>query len=226
MAFSICTCLGSMTCATSASSASPPRRQRMTNTIATTTRPTTPTPQKASMRLRASGEGATDGTIWGRSTAADCTLMSGRAREGGAWELVGGGAELPTEARASCGTAGAPTVKAPPHCGQRTVTGKEWATCSNIRQVGQAHWTDDIEPPPSQPLRRCPAGNPSPQPPPRNGEGEQDKALFFSPSPVRGGGWGEGFSTEHVATLPGVPYLVWKPPRGRGLRLDLCSRRR
>ncbi len=37
--------------------------------------------------------------------------------------------------------------------------------------------------------------NPSPQPPPRNGEGEQAKQyLFFSPSPLRGGGWGEGFS--------------------------------
>src|SRR6266545_6230523 len=37
----------------------------------------------------------------------------------------------------------------------------------------------------------CLGENPSPQPPPRNGEGEQAKQpLFFSPSPGRGGGWG------------------------------------
>ena len=35
------------------------------------------------------------------------------------------------------------------------------------------------------------AGNPSPQPPPRNGEGVQGTSS--SPSPLRGGGWGEGF---------------------------------
>src|SRR6266545_178000 len=42
---------------------------------------------------------------------------------------------------------------------------------------------------------QCRCENPSPQPPPRDGEGEQAKQyLFFSPSPCRGGGWGEGFS--------------------------------
>src|SRR6266545_3360739 len=35
--------------------------------------------------------------------------------------------------------------------------------------------------------------NPSPQPPPRNGEGVKNNALSGSPSPLRGGGWGEGF---------------------------------
>src|SRR6266545_3467781 len=45
----------------------------------------------------------------------------------------------------------------------------------------------------------CSVENPSPQPPPRSGEGEQaERRLFFSPSPLRGGGWGEGFSTEHT----------------------------
>jgi hypothetical protein len=42
--------------------------------------------------------------------------------------------------------------------------------------------------------------DPSPQPSPRSGEGEQDRssgrpdnsAVFFSPSPLRGGGWGKG----------------------------------
>src|SRR6266498_3257155 len=39
----------------------------------------------------------------------------------------------------------------------------------------------------------CSVENPSPQPPPRSGEGEQaERRLFFSPSPLRGGGWGEG----------------------------------
>src|SRR6516165_9357239 len=32
--------------------------------------------------------------------------------------------------------------------------------------------------------------DPSPQPPPLRGEGKKDR--FFSPSPRRGGGWGEG----------------------------------
>src|SRR5207248_3815243 len=34
--------------------------------------------------------------------------------------------------------------------------------------------------------------DPSPQPPPRSGEGES----YFSPSPLRGGGWGEGSTGE------------------------------
>src|SRR6266545_1843444 len=43
----------------------------------------------------------------------------------------------------------------------------------------------------------CSVENPSPQPPPRSGEGEQaERRLFFSPSPLRGGGWGgRGFRT-------------------------------
>src|SRR6266545_6827704 len=46
---------------------------------------------------------------------------------------------------------------------------------------------------------QCRCENPSPQPPPRDGEGEQAKQyLFFSPSPLRGGGWGEGFSVVSV----------------------------
>src|SRR6266511_6365267 len=45
--------------------------------------------------------------------------------------------------------------------------------------------------------RFCFVENPSPQPPPRNGEGEKKKRrLACSPSPLRRGGWGEGFSTE------------------------------
>src|SRR5262249_20925111 len=38
--------------------------------------------------------------------------------------------------------------------------------------------------------------NPSPQPPPRSGEGEQ--RLSFSPSPLRGGGRGEGLSGQRT----------------------------
>src|SRR5262245_57378612 len=44
--------------------------------------------------------------------------------------------------------------------------------------------------------RSCGKGglDPSPQPPPRSGEGEQEGLCLFSPSPFRGGGWGEGSS--------------------------------
>src|SRR5262245_41431665 len=38
--------------------------------------------------------------------------------------------------------------------------------------------------------KRTPGPNPSPPPPPLQGEGEQ--RLSFTPSPLRGGGWGEG----------------------------------
>src|SRR5205085_7941015 len=43
------------------------------------------------------------------------------------------------------------------------------------------------------PVRRSEGrrSNPSPQPPPRSGEGEKNR--FCPPSPLRGGGWGEGF---------------------------------
>src|SRR5262245_1122564 len=40
--------------------------------------------------------------------------------------------------------------------------------------------------------------NPSPQPPPRSREGEKDS--FCAPSPLRGGGWGEGFSPAILRT--------------------------
>src|SRR5262249_54736424 len=43
--------------------------------------------------------------------------------------------------------------------------------------------------------------NPSPQPPLRFGEGEQN--LSCSPSPLRGGGWGEGFGTRPSHLLAG-----------------------
>src|SRR6266542_2993065 len=43
---------------------------------------------------------------------------------------------------------------------------------------------------------------PSPPPPPRNGEGEKKKRCpACSPSPCRGGGWGEGFSTQRDESL-------------------------
>jgi len=48
--------------------------------------------------------------------------------------------------------------------------------------------------------------HPSPQPPPRSGEGEQDNPLLFSPSPLRGGGWGEGFSEPRLTEA--VPMIV------------------
>src|SRR6266536_3702711 len=66
--------------------------------------------------------------------------------------------------------------------------------------------------------------NPSPQPPPRNGEGEQaTRYLFFSPSPLRGGGWGEGFPTKQVsATLPssrGSPLPPQQPTEAASVLL-------
>src|SRR5437763_1430654 len=42
----------------------------------------------------------------------------------------------------------------------------------------------------SSPIRATSGQNPSPRPPPRNGEGEKDGVC--SPSPCRGGGRGEG----------------------------------
>src|SRR6266542_1196968 len=50
--------------------------------------------------------------------------------------------------------------------------------------------------------------NPSPQPPPRNGEGEQDQhSLFFSPSPLRGGGRGLGGGVPHAPGSPLKPVV-------------------
>ena len=54
--------------------------------------------------------------------------------------------------------------------------------------------------------------NPSPQPPPRDGEGE--RTLVFSPSPLRGGGRGEGFlnsllnRTSNARPDQGEPLLA------------------
>src|SRR5262249_21820161 len=49
--------------------------------------------------------------------------------------------------------------------------------------------------------------NPSPPPPPRSGEGEKDN--FCSPSPLRGGGGGEGFRPVVLRLLlPGVLFAV------------------
>src|SRR5262249_56356469 len=44
--------------------------------------------------------------------------------------------------------------------------------------------------------------HPSPQPPPRSGEGEQ---TSFSPSPLRGGGWGGGFGSRRSVLLAARP---------------------
>src|SRR6266545_357678 len=48
----------------------------------------------------------------------------------------------------------------------------------------------------------------------RRGEGEQaNQHHFFSPSPLRGGGWGEGFSRRGLClTGSGLPCIV-RPPR-------------
>src|SRR5262245_22422097 len=48
----------------------------------------------------------------------------------------------------------------------------------------------------------CCLENPTPRPPPRNGDGEN--SWFCSPSPPRGGGWGVGFLCSP------------SPPRGGG----------
>src|SRR5262245_1936483 len=55
----------------------------------------------------------------------------------------------------------------------------------------------------SAPVRGC--GNPSPQPPPRNGEGEKDNTPSGSPSPLRGGGWGEGFCQNSICRSAYAP---------------------
>ena len=53
--------------------------------------------------------------------------------------------------------------------------------------------------------------NPTPQPPPRNGEGEKDNC---SPSPLRGGGWGVGFWTTVRCCLALCVSLLLPPVGG------------
>src|SRR5262249_38789692 len=56
--------------------------------------------------------------------------------------------------------------------------------------------------------------NPSPQPPPRSGEGAKDRLC--SPSPLRGGGWGEGLSPTGFRAAHGSLAPLRAPSAGPG----------
>src|SRR6266496_1923098 len=63
----------------------------------------------------------------------------------------------------------------------------------------------------ARPSLELPDETPPPTPSPQRRGGASQTRLFFSPSPVRGGGGGEGFSTEHswVGFIPSGVGAAW-----------------
>src|SRR6266545_237384 len=83
----------------------------------------------------------------------------------------------------------------------RWVVVSRWEPLPRLFELHQAHDLASRGPVSFLPclaaVRRTPP--PNPQPPPRNGEGEKKRCwLACSPSPLRGGGWGEGFSEPQL----------------------------